>query len=174
MTTKICFKCNVEKLIEEFYKHSQMSDGHLNKCKECTKKDVSGKYFENIENSEYVEKERLRGRIKYAKYKYKRNPENAHLDVNKATSKFLFKKGIDLQNKEVHHWKYDEIHKNNVFVINPRCHAMIHKNITYDKNLKCFITKEGSPLTTKELHYKFIMDLCAKNNSNYEIESYEF
>ena len=42
MTTsvKTCFKCGAEKPLTDFYKHPMMGDGHLNKCKECTKADT--------------------------------------------------------------------------------------------------------------------------------------
>lgn len=37
---KTCFKCGVKKPLFDFYKHKEMGDGHLNKCKPCTKKDA--------------------------------------------------------------------------------------------------------------------------------------
>lgn len=38
--TKTCFKCGAEKPLTDYYKHRQMKDGHLNKCKDCAKRDA--------------------------------------------------------------------------------------------------------------------------------------
>ena len=81
MKTKICFKCGEEKSLDDFYKHSQMNDGHLNKCKECNKKDVHNNYFNNRDYYiEYDKKREKQGSRKIDKLKYqtdrrKREPE---------------------------------------------------------------------------------------------------
>lgn len=57
-TRKRCFKCGVEKPITDFYVHPQMGDGRLNKCKTCTKRDVSENYRANVEHYDAYERER--------------------------------------------------------------------------------------------------------------------
>lgn len=42
---KKCFRCEKIKSIELFYRHPEMPDGHLGKCKLCTKKDVNERYY---------------------------------------------------------------------------------------------------------------------------------
>ena len=37
---KKCFKCGQRKELCKFYKHEQMADGHLGKCKECARMDA--------------------------------------------------------------------------------------------------------------------------------------
>ena len=37
---KACFKCGRALPLTEFYKHPHGKDGHLGKCKDCTKRDV--------------------------------------------------------------------------------------------------------------------------------------
>jgi len=44
---KICKKCKVLKNLGDFYKHDRMIDGHLNVCKNCTKKRISDYWYKN-------------------------------------------------------------------------------------------------------------------------------
>lgn len=64
MTRKVCKDCHEEKELEDFPKHKQMKDGHLNQCKVC-KNNYLKKYSKD-------NKDRLRER---AKTYYEENQE---------------------------------------------------------------------------------------------------
>lgn len=58
---KTCMKCGKLLPIDEFYKHPQMGDGHLNKCKECCRSDTIQNRRKRIEH--YREYDRSRSSL---------------------------------------------------------------------------------------------------------------
>ena len=81
---KTCFKCEEEKPLAEYYRHKQTADGHLNKCKACTKADVARHRVENIERIRAYDRARGNRRSIEKVREYRRNnPEKykAHQQV---------------------------------------------------------------------------------------------
>lgn len=70
---KTCFKCHSPKPYGDFYKHPQMGDGYLGKCKECTKADTIANraakvdYYRHYDRVRNSEEHRVRGRKEYSK-----------------------------------------------------------------------------------------------------------
>jgi hypothetical protein len=57
---KTCISCKQDKPLSDYYRHKGMADGHLNKCKECQKRNTK---TNQILNAEYVrEYNRARGK----------------------------------------------------------------------------------------------------------------
>lgn len=71
LDTKVCFKCQKELPIDDFYKHPRMADGRLGKCKSCTKSDVSGNrrdkvdYYRNYDQARNSSPDRVAARFAY-------------------------------------------------------------------------------------------------------------
>lgn len=59
MEVQMCFKCDEKKPLSEFYKHPMMANGHLGKCKNCTRKDVAENYRTHREYYARYEQERF-------------------------------------------------------------------------------------------------------------------
>ncbi len=78
---KICFKCGDEQPLSEFYKHSAMADGHLNKCKTCTKKDVTAHRNNNLDSVRSYD--RGRGELEHRKARV-REYQRTHRAIVKA------------------------------------------------------------------------------------------
>lgn len=103
---KQCFKCGEVKPLSDFYNHPRMRDGHVNKCKECNKKDV--RENRKLKSDYYNEFDRNRARLPHrikAKKEYLKT-ENGKKSKIKSTKKWrnknqIKKKAINALNNAV-------------------------------------------------------------------------
>jgi len=173
---KTCFKCNIEKGVSEFYKHSGMSDGYLGKCKECAKNDVKEKYSLNSKSIEYIEKERARGREKYSRLNYSEKYKNKDIDIKpwksnnnyKNLRKYLSKKISIAENIELHHWSYEDKDLRDIILLDKRVHKRAHQYLILDCENKRFNTLSGEPLDSKSKHIEYIENCLNIKIGNYE------
>ena len=138
---QVCIHCGVSKSFENYYKHPEMKNGFLGKCKECCKISTKINYRKNIKHYIEYEKERQKSeerRLKKIDYQLKsrsKYPEKykANCAVNNALRDGRLKKGFcELCGNEKTQAHHDDYAKPlEVKWLCQACHSHIHnKNIS--------------------------------------------
>lgn len=175
VNSKKCFKCSQVFPLSEYYKHPKTADGHLNKCKTCTKRDTNKREKELRKDPLWVEEEKIRAREKYHRlnYKEKHKPTTEKKRVNTTQYRNKYPEKYSAKNKtqhlhrkegvELHHWSYNKEHYKDVIPLSVKDHAKIHRYLEYDKNSFKYIRKDtGELLETREKHLEYI-SWCIEN-----------
>ncbi len=146
-TNKKCFKCDETKPIEDFYKHHRMKDGHLNKCKKCTRLDV----YKNTEikklDPEWLEMERERCRIKQMKLKL---TDLGLLQLQARSAVRGSVNNVLSSGFNLHHWSYNEQHHTDVIKLSYKDHRKIHRYLDLDIYSLMYRSRSGELLDTRE------------------------
>lgn len=151
---KTCFKCGERMPISHFYRHPQMADGHLGKCKQCTRKDTKTRTDALMANPEWVEREAERHRQKANKV----NKERPEVSRARRAVRSLSRS----KDMHWHHWSYQEAHKVDCIHMTPPEHRRAHRFLIYDgEHLMYRRCDNMELLDTRERHEAFLTTYVA-------------
>jgi len=177
MTTKICLECNIDKPLSEYYTHKLMSDGYLNKCKDCTKSRVKKRHHILSKDDSWVKSEQKRHREKYYRLGYKDKHKPTTEQKREIMLRYIEKypekhearicsSNIVNTNGHNHHWSYNKEHYKDVIDISEKDHAKAHRFLIYDQERRMYRRFDNSELLdTKEKHIDFIK-WCIENKED--------
>jgi hypothetical protein len=128
MTTKVCKDCHEEKNLIEFPKHTQMKDGHLNKCKVCYK--------------EYMKVYEVKNREKLSE-KHKAYYENNREQIKERVRNRWNNNASEINQKRREKYKSDESYRNarlkEVSVSNAKCRPERRKKAKEEKSASYYL-----------------------------------
>ena len=167
---KQCFKCKEIKPFDDFYKHPQMLDGRVNKCKICSKNDILENYKKNRLDPNFIIKERKRGREKHQRlysgkthqnYKKQIIYRDKYPEKIKAARKSQsMSKHKPFEGAEKHHWSYNEGHYKDIIWLSNKDHNKAHRFIIYDQERMMYRRTDNLQLlNTKEYHEGYIKSI---------------
>lgn len=174
MPEKVCSKCGQNKPLSEYYAHPQMGDGHLNKCKECTKKDSLTRHNQKVKDPNWVESEKIRAREKYFrlgyKERHKQGQDKARVSTREFRDRYPEKYRATTATRNIgkkpgnhnHHWSYNKEHYRDIIEVDFSFHAKIHRYMTYDQERMMYRRPDGSLIDSKEAAIAYYASLKDK------------
>lgn len=132
-----------------------MGDGHLNKCKECTKKDTADRVAVKRLDIVWLAQETERQRRKARRMHYTRPEQSEARNACRKMGKSRY--------YHWHHWSYRKEHHTDVFRIRRDHHTKLHEHLVYDVDSLCFaVVGTGELLNTREKHEAFIRSVVVQ------------
>ena len=171
---KHCIICDIEYPLSEYYKHPKMGDGYLNKCKSCCKQQAKERHDLLIQDPNFVESEKVRGRDKYRRLYtgIKQDPEikkrsianyKAKYPEKDKAKKYTVNIKAKIHGNQLHHWSYNEDHYKDVIEMSVIEHRKLHRYMVYDQERMMYRTLNGVLLDTKDAHMAYYETLHNKD-----------
>tara|TARA_R110002110_G_C13021826_1_gene677937 strand:- start:26 stop:505 length:480 start_codon:yes stop_codon:yes gene_type:complete len=156
---KECFKCHEVKPVAEYYAHPRMKDGHLGKCKACTRKDAELRRARLEEQDpEWKEREKKRKR-ELAASRYVLCPE-------KTLAHNAIKRLPKCKEYHWHHWSYLPSGRKDVIRLLAADHRVAHTRMIYDQERHMYRGLDGVLLDSRESHIAYLVSIGVEENKD--------